>query len=111
MAVFEEDYSPRICGDVSGDLLHRFVDNLGTPYMLDGATVAEMKLRIKPEGQIARDGAGSWYIVDASDGQAAYQWDAADVATAGITTIQATAIIDGSPRHFARREILFEEAL
>lgn len=111
MSTFTEDYSPRVVGDTSGPLLHRFVDGQGAPYDLAGIDTGDMSLRIKPETETARDGAGTWSIVDASDGQAAYAWDAADVINEGIVTIQATIPIGGAPRHFERKEILFNQPL
>lgn len=111
MATFTEDYSPRVTGDTSGPLLHRCVDGQGKPYDLAGLDVADCVLRIKPENAAARDGVGTWSIVDASDGQIAYAWDDDDVVSAGIVRVQAAIPIDGSIRHFQIKEILFEEPL
>lgn len=111
MSTFTEDYSPRVVGDTSGSLLCRCVDTSGNPYDLAGLDVSDCALRIKPENAVARDGAGSWTIVDASDGQVAYAWDDADVTDAGIVQVQATIPINGEPRHFGIKEILFERPL
>lgn len=108
---FIEDYSPRVCGDVGGPLLCRCVDGLGIPYDLAGLDTADCVLRIKPEHGVARDGSGTWTVVDGSDGQIAYAWDSADVTDGGIVQLQATIPIDGVPRHFQVKDILFEQPL
>lgn len=108
---FEEDFSPRVVGDVGGPLLCRCINGLGNPYDITGVNTANCKLRIKPENGVARDGLGSWSVVDASDGQIAYAWNAADVASSGIVRVQAAIPIDGQLRHFSVKEILFEEPL
>lgn len=111
MAIPEEDYATRYVGDVSSDLCHTFVDGAKKVFDLTGANTALMTFRMLRKGSTARSGQGSWYLVDASEGQAAYAWHANDVAEAGVFEIQAGVPINGKLKHFAIREIQFIEPL
>ncbi len=111
MTIQQDDYSPRYVGDTARDLLHTFMDYQGEVFVLTDVNPLNMTFRMKPKGGVAFAGKGSWSIIDAAQGQAAYAWHADDVATAGTFFIQAGVPFLGKMQHFEIMEIEIEEPL
>lgn len=102
--IIQENYSPVYQSDTSVPFLPVFqtTDEYGTtiPFPLTGMTIS-MKMG-GPNGETGPDGsiktcAGAWTILDAENGKAQYQWQAADVDTVGEWTLYIT-LTDGNGR-------------
>lgn len=91
-----DDFSPISTGDVLVPFSPQFQHKDGTPFNLTGATFA---MKMQNEQGTVKTCSGPWTIDDAQNGKAHYQWQAADVNTAGIWTLYVTITIGGQPVH------------
>ena|SRR5580765_877627 len=92
-----DDYSPIAQGDVGAPFSIQFLHkNDGTPVNLTGATIT-MKMQ-EAEGAL-KICTGSWVIDSAINGQAHYNYSAADVSTVGNWSLYITITIGGASVH------------
>lgn len=95
-----DDYSPVYTNDTYARLAPQFIDADGY-FDLTGATIS-MKMQNQDTG-VVNTCTGTWIIDDAATGRAHYQYQAADVATAGIWILYVTITIGGKPIHADQR--------
>ncbi len=93
-----EDYSPVVQGDTGAPFIVHFLHKDGSTVDLTGATIT-MKMVNQDSPSTTKTCLGTWTIDDASGGIAHYQYQAADVNTAGIWILYITITIGGAPLH------------
>lgn len=93
-----DDYSPVYCGDVGAPFAPQFTHKDGTLVNLSGATIT-MKMEKQNDPSNIKVCAGIWTIDNAANGQAHYQWQAADVNTVGMWALFIKITIGGFPVH------------
>ena len=90
MSTVVNDYSPVTVGDTAQPFAPVFyTDKSSTPapFNLTGLTIS-MRMTFQNDPTIAHACTGTWTIDDAVNGKAHYQYQAADVATAGMWLMQ-----------------------
>ena len=92
-----EDFSPIYVGDTEVPLAPQFAHADGSFVNLSGATIT-MKMQEATFGTV-KVCSGTWTIDNAANGQAHYQWQVADVNTAGDWNLYITITIGGLPVH------------
>lgn len=95
-----DDYSPIYINDTGARLAPQFVDADGF-FDLSGATISMKMQNLDTSAVIVC--AGTWVIDDTLTGRAHYQYQAADVAVAGIWKLFVTITIGGRPIHADER--------
>lgn len=91
-----EDYTPIYVGDTAVPFAPTFTHKDGTAVNLSGATIS---MKMVSETGTTKTCSGSWTIDNASAGQAHYNWQNADVSTAGTWTLYVVITTGGSPVH------------
>jgi hypothetical protein len=91
-----DDYSPIYIGDTLVPLSVQFLHKDGTAVSLSGATIS-MKMESQDNPLTVKNCTGTWFIDDATNGKAHYQWQASDVATVGMWMLYAKITIGGLP--------------
>ena len=95
--VVADDFSPVYVGDTGVNFAPVFAHKVdGSAVNLSGATIT---MKMQNEVGTVKTCSGTWTIDNASGGQAHYQWQAADVNTAGDWTLYITITIAGAPVH------------
>ena len=91
-----DDFSPIYVGDTEANFAPTFQNADGTAVNLSGATFF---MKMENKAGTVTTCAGAWTIDDAANGKAHYQWQAADVATAGNFVLQIAITIGGATIH------------
>jgi hypothetical protein len=97
MATIIDDYSPIYVGDTGAPFSPTFQHADGTAVNLTGATIT-MEMVNDDTGAVINC-AGTWTIDSAPNGEAHYQYQSADVATAGLWKLYVTITVGGEPVH------------
>lgn len=95
MAIIE-DYSPIYTGDVAVPFAPVFQHKDGSVVNLVGATI---NMKMQDQDGNLKICSGTWTIDDAVNGKAHYQWQTADVNTAGNWNLYVTITIGTLPVH------------
>jgi hypothetical protein len=93
-----DDYSPIYAGDLGSPFSVQFLHKDETPVNLNGATIS-MKMQNQDNPLTVNTCSGTWTIDNAINGQAHYQWQAADVATVGMWMLFIKITIGGLAVH------------
>lgn len=107
-----DDFTPLTKGDTSTPLTGHFWkwNQAEGRYKPINLTDLTLSMRMKnPDGEV-KVCAAEWTKTDAANGEAEYPWDAADVDTADIWTLQVQLLdSNGKPAHTCKRTITIEE--
>lgn len=107
-----EDFTPRFQNDTANPLKVTFTDHLGVAYNLTGLTGSNIALRLyNTSSGTTIVGAGTWTIVDATNGIAQYTWNATDVAIASIFGLIVIVTFSSGTLHFDSKILEIKPAL